>query len=189
MDMTQYVSIINAPTKDKPFDRLYTVKNLGNVAEGNTVKYLNLEMDRFKELVINQLKNGELVWFGSDCVQYADFKGGIWDDMYIDRDVLLQIDTQMTKEEQLDTRESAMNHAMVITGVNLDNDVPNKWKIENSWGDKDAFKGYHVATDSWFDRYVYQAVINKKYLSEEEVEILDSKPIELELWDPMGTLA
>ena len=100
-----------------------------------------------------------------------------------------QIDTQMTKEEQLDSRESAMNHAMVITGVNLDNDVPNKWKIENSWGDKDAFKGYHVATDSWFDRYVYQAVINKKYLSEEEVEILDSKPIELELWDPMGTLA
>ena len=189
MDMTQYVSIINAPTKDKPFDRLYTVKNLGNVAEGNAVKYLNLEMDRFKELVINQLKNGELVWFGSDCVQYADFKGGIWDDMYIDRDVLLQIDTQMTKEEQLDARESAMNHAMVITGVNLDNDVPNKWKIENSWGDKDAFKGYHVATDSWFDRYVYQAVINKKYLSEEEVEILDSKPIELELWDPMGTLA
>ena len=189
MDMTQYVSIINAPTKDKPFDRLYTVKNLGNVAEGNAVKYLNLKMDRFKELVINQLKNGELVWFGSDCVQYADFKGGIWDDMYIDRDVLLQIDTQMTKEEQLDSRESAMNHAMVITGVNLDNDVPNKWKIENSWGDKDAFKGYHVATDSWFDRYVYQAVINKKYLSEEEVEILDSKPIELELWDPMGTLA
>ena len=189
MDLNQYVSIINSPTSDKPFDQLYTVKHLGNVAEGNPVKYLNLEMRRFKQLVIDQLRNGELVWFGSDCTQYADFKGGIWDDMYIDRDVLLQIDTQMTKAEQLDSRESAMNHAMVITGVNLDDDIPTKWKIENSWGEKDAFKGYHVATDSWFDRYVYQAVVNKKYLSDEEVDILNSKPIELELWDPMGTLA
>ena len=189
MDLNQYVSIINSPTKDKPFNKLYTVKHLGNVVEGNPVRYINLEMDRFKDLVIEQLKEGELVWFGSDCGQYADFKGGVWDDLYIDRDVLLQIDTQMTKAQQLDARESAMDHAMVITGVNLDGEIPTKWKIENSWGDKDAFKGYHVATDSWFDRYVYQAVVNKKYLSEKEVEILNSKPIELELWDPMGTLA
>ena len=42
----------------------------------------------------------------------------------------------MSKEAMLDTRESAMNHAMVITGVNLENDTPTKWKIENSWGDR-----------------------------------------------------
>lgn len=189
MDLNQYVSIINSPTQDKPFNKLYTVKHLGNVVEGNPIRYINLEMDRFKELIVEQLKDGELVWFGSDCGKFADFKGGIWDDLYIDRDVLLQIDTQMTKAQQLDTRESAMDHAMVITGVNLDEGTPTKWKIENSWGDKDAFKGYHVATDSWFDKYVFQAVINKKYLSEDEIEILRSKPIELELWDPMGTLA
>ena len=58
----------------------------------------------------------------------------------------------MSKEAMLDTRESAMNHAMVITGVNLENDTPTKWKIENSWGNKKANKGYHVATDTWFNR-------------------------------------
>ena len=85
--------------------------------------------------------------------------------------------------------ESAMNHAMVITGVNIDDDKPNKWKIENSWGDEHAKKGYHIATDSWFDKYVFQVVINKKYLNEEELKVLESEAIELDPWDPMGTLA
>ncbi len=42
---------------------------------------------------------------------------------------------------------------------------------------------------SWFDRYVYQAVINKKYLSEGEKAALEKEPIVLSPWDPMGTLA
>ena len=189
IDLNEYISIINSPTKDKPFNDTYTVKYLGNVIEGNEVKYLNLEMDRLKELVINQLKDGEPVWFGSDCSKEAERKEGIWDDLSFDKDVLFQIDSTMSKEAMLDTRESAMNHAMVITGVNLDNGKSTKWKIENSWGDDVANKGYYVATDSWFDKYVYQAVINKKYLTEEERRDLEKAPKKLELWDPMGTLA
>ena len=95
----------------------------------------------------------------------------------------------MTKGAMLDTRESAMNHAMVITGVNLENEKPTKWKIENSWGDKKANKGYHVATDSWFTKFVYQVVVNKKYLTEEERNVLNTEKIRLRPWDPMGTLA
>ena len=89
----------------------------------------------------------------------------------------------------LDTRDSAMNHAMVITGVNLDDGKPTKWKIENSWGEKLAHKGYYVASDSWLNKYVYQAVIHKKYLTAEETNDLAKEPIQLEPWDPMGTLA
>ena len=95
----------------------------------------------------------------------------------------------MSKGAMLDTRESAMNHAMVITGVNLENENPTKWRIENSWGEKYGHKGYYVATDSWFSKYVYQIVINKKYLSEEEKNILNNERIRLKPWDPMGTLA
>lgn len=189
VDLNDYISIINSPTKDKPFECTYTVKYLGNVIEGNKVKYLNLEMNRLKELVINQLKDGEPVWFGSDCSKGADRQEGVWDDLSFDTDKLFQINTQMSKEAMLDTRESAMNHAMVITGVNLDNEIPTKWKIENSWGDDVANKGYYVATDSWFDKFVYQAVVNKKYLSEQEKSDLEKEPKKLELWDPMGTLA
>lgn len=189
--LDDYVSIINAPTKDKPFNKVYTVKYLGNVVEGNIVKYLNLDITRLKELTIKQLKNKELVWFGSDCVKYGYFdkKGGLWDDKSYNEDLLFQIDTFMTKEEMLDYRESTMNHAMVLTGVNLVKEKPTKWKIQNSWGDKVANKGYYVATDSWFDRFVYQVVINKKYLNDSELKALDKEVIYLEPWDPMGSLA
>ena len=130
INLNEYVSIINSPTKDKPFNQTYTVKYLGNVIEGNAVKYLNMEMDRLKELVIEQLKNNEPVWFGSDCVKGSDRESGIWDDLSFDRDLLFQVDTKMSKGAMLETRESAMNHAMVITGVNLEDERPTKWKIE-----------------------------------------------------------
>lgn len=189
MDLNNYVSIINSPTSDKPFNNVYTVDYLGNVAEGNEVLYLNLPIERLKELAVNQLKDGEAVWFGSDCGKDADGTDGVWDDFTFDIDTLFQIDSSMSKGAMLDTRESAMNHAMVITGVNLENENPTKWRIENSWGEKYGHKGYYVATDSWFSKYVYQIVINKKYLSEEEKNILNNERIRLKPWDPMGTLA
>lgn len=189
INLDDYVSIINSPTDDKPFGKTYTVDYLGNVIEGNEVLYLNLEIERLKELAINQLKDGETVWFGSDCGKARDREGGVWDDATFDIDTLFKINSQMSKGAMLDTRESAMNHAMVITGVNLDNETPTKWKIENSWGDEVADKGYYVATDSWFTKYVYQVVVNKKYLTKEERESLKAEKIRLKPWDPMGTLA
>lgn len=189
MDLNEYVSIINSPTEDKPFNKAYTVDYVGNVIEGNEILYLNVTMERVKELTISQLKDGEPVWFGSDCHKAGDREEGIWDDTSFDIDTLFQIDSKMTKGAMLDTRESAMNHAMVITGVNLDGELPTKWKIENSWGDEKANKGYHVATDTWFSKFVYQIVVHKKYLTEEEKNILNTDKIRLKPWDPMGTLA
>lgn len=189
INIDDYVSIINSPTKDKPYMKMYTIKYLGNLVEGKDIKHLNLGINRIKQLVISQLKDNKPVWFGSDCMKYGDRDEGIWDDLSYDYNDLLQIELDMTKEEMLDMGESAMNHAMVITGVNIDEDKPTKWKIENSWGDEKAKKGYHVATDSWFDKYVFQVVVNKKYLNEEELKVLESEPVELDPWDPMGTLA
>ena len=95
----------------------------------------------------------------------------------------------ISKEDALDYSFSAMNHAMVITGVNLDeNGKPNRWKIENSWGDENGEKGYYVCSDSWFDQYVYQAAIEKEYLAE-NAQYAALAPVVLEPWDPMGTLA
>ncbi len=97
---------------------------------------------------------------------------------------------QISKEEGLDYRDSAMNHAMVIVGVNLDQvGVPDRWKIENSWGEDVGEKGYFVASAQWFDQYTYQAVVHKKYLPEDLRLALNGDPVELAPWDPMGSLA
>jgi len=185
----EYVSIINSPTKDKPYMKSYTIDYLGNVIEGNIVKHLNLPMERIKELIVNQLKGGDLVWFGSDVGFYGDRTTGVWDDLSYDYMSAFGFDVKFNKEQMLDYHQSAMNHAMCLTGVNLKGDVPSKWKVENSWGEAIGNKGYFMMSPSWFDTYVYQAVILKKYLSEEELKAYNDKPVVLSPWDPMGTLA
>lgn len=187
--LDDYVSIIHAPTADKPFGKMYTVSYLGNVAGGAPVAYLNLDMPAFKEAVLSQLKDGEIVWFGSDCGKYGESTKKQWDDASYDYELLSGLDLDMTKADMLDYHVSQMNHAMVLTGVNLNAaGVPDRWKIENSWGSDGANGGYHMASDSWFDRFVYQAVVHKKHLGA-WAEILNTQPITLAPWDPMGSLA
>ena len=76
-------------------------------------------------------------------------------------------------------------------GVNLDeNGKSDRWRIENSWGkDSGPNGGYYIASDTWFDEYVYQVVVNTKYLDEEVRKLADQEMIRLKPWDPMGTLA
>ena len=185
----QYVSVVNAPTPSKPFYNLYTIKYVNNTIGGKKITYLNLPMNEFKELCIKQLENNELIWFGSDSGKYKD-DTNCWDDEMYDYKNVFNLDLKVEKGDMLDYHMSAMDHAMVITGVSFKEDKkPGKWKIENSWGSDKCNGGYHLMTDSWFDNFVYQAVINKKYLSKEQLEVLNKEYIELEPWDPMGTLA
>ena len=190
VDLDEYIGIINGPTEDKPFYQTYTVKYLGNVAgTENEVFFLNLPMKDFKDLILKQLKDKEIVWFGCDCGKDGDRDLGIWDDQTYDFEHTFDMDLSMSKAEMLDTRESAMNHAMVFTGVNLVDNKPTRWKIENSWGDKVANKGYYICSDSWFDKYVFEAVVNRKYLNKKQLTAAKKKPIVLDPWDPFGSLA
>ncbi|HFI0788043.1 TPA: aminopeptidase C [Streptococcus suis] len=190
LKLSDYVSIINAPTTDKPYNKSYTVELLGNVVGAPAVRYLNVEMNRFKELAIAQLKAGESVWFGSDVGQSSNRQTGIMATNTYDFSSGLGIHFHQDKAGRLDYSESLMTHAMVLTGVDLDdNEQPLKWKVENSWGDKVGDKGYFVASDSWMDEYTYQIVIRKEFLTAEELAAYQAQPQVLAPWDPMGALA
>ncbi|MCQ9286086.1 aminopeptidase C [Streptococcus suis] len=190
LKLSDYVSIINAPTTDKPYNKSYTVELLGNVVGAPAVRYLNVEMNRFKELAIAQLKAGESVWFGSDVGQSSNRQTGIMATNTYDFSSGLGIHFHQDKAGRLDYSESLMTHAMVLTGVDLDdNELPLKWKVENSWGDKVGDKGYFVASDSWMDEYTYQIVVRKEFLTPEELAAYQAQPQVLAPWDPMGALA
>ena len=190
IDLDDYISIINAPTKDKPYGKTFTVDYLGNVVEGREIKYLNLPIDDLKRLAIKQLKDNKPVWFGSDVGQFSTREDGILSTTLFDIDDLYSTTFPLTKEERLNYHESLMTHAMLLTGVNLDDqDLANRWRVENSWGKDVGKDGFYVMTDKWFDEFVYQVVINKKYLSKEQLEMFEQDPIRLHPWDPMGSLA
>lgn len=190
LQLDDYVSIINAPTTDKPYGNSYTVDMLGNVVGSRPVRYLNVPMDRLKELAIAQMKAGETVWFGSDVGQVSNRKAGILATDVYDFEAGMDIHLTQDKAGRLDYAESLMTHAMVLTGVDLDEaGQPRKWKVENSWGDKVGTDGYFVASDAWMDEYTYQIVVRKEFLTADELAAYEAEPIVLAPWDPMGALA
>lgn len=190
LNLKDYVSVINAPTDDKPFYHSYTVKFLGNVKEGKAVRYVNLPIEELKAAAIAQLKDDEPVWFGCDVDKHFDRTSGTLDLNNFNYDDLFNTSCPMTKAERLEYGQSLMTHAMVFQGVNIDeNGKPNRWRVENSWGKDSGKDGYLIMTDDWFSEYTYQVVVNKKYLSEDAIKAYNSSPIELEPWDPMGSLA
>ena len=190
LKLDDYVSIINAPTADKPYGRSYTVEMLGNVVGSKPVRYLNVEMDRLKELAIAQMQAGETVWFGSDVGQSSNRKAGVMAEGMHDFTASMDILLTQDKAGRLDYSESLMTHAMVLTGVDLDeNGKAKKWKVENSWGEKVGNKGYFVASDAWMDEYTYQIVVRKEFLTAAELAAYEAEPLVLAPWDPMGALA
>ena len=190
LKLADYVSIINAPTADKPYGRSYTVEMLGNVVGSKPVRYLNVEMDRLKELAISQMHAGETVWFGSDVAQSSNRKAGVMAEGMHDFTASMDIRLTQDKAGRLDYSESLMTHAMVLTGVDLDeNGKAKKWKVENSWGEKVGNKGYFVASDAWMDEYTYQIVVRKEFLTSAELAAYEAEPLVLAPWDPMGALA
>ena len=189
VNLNDYVSIINAPTADKPYNQSYTVEMLGNVVGGKEVKYLNVDMTTFKKLAVAQLEQGESVWFGCDVGQSSTRDSGIMAMDAYDMNDLFDIDFTMTKAERLDFGESLMTHAMVLTGVDVVAGQSTKWKVENSWGEKVGTKGFFVMSDEWMDEYTYQIVVRKDLLTPEQLAAYEKTPTVLAPWDPMGALA
>lgn len=192
MELDDFVSLISAPTADKPYYRSFTVSRLGNVWEDGTVRHLNLPIDELKRVAIAQLKDDLPVWFGCDVDQSYLRDEGIMDTAAIDVDALMgfPVSGALDRAERLDFGESLMTHAMVLEGVRMDTEGrPAMWKVENSWGKDHGRDGFDTLSDAWFDEYVYQVVVDRKYLTEDERAAYEATPVELAPWDPMGSLA
>ncbi|MDZ7834766.1 MAG: C1 family peptidase [Alkalibacterium sp.] len=189
-DLEERISLINAPTEDKPFGKAYTVKYLGTIKEAKPINYVNAPIEALKEAAVKSIKDGEPVWFGCDVGKMLDREAGIMDDRAYDYEATLGEPVELTKAQRLDYGESLLTHAMVFVGVDLDDEGnPIKWKVENSWGDKNGDKGLYSMTDKWFEEYNYQVAVKRKYIDEKWLKALEEPVVELEPWDPMGALA
>jgi bleomycin hydrolase len=95
----------------------------------------------------------------------------------------------LTKAQRIELRQSTPNHSMVLLGVDTSDGRPAKWLVENSWGASAGDKGYWYMDDDWFDEYVYLAIVDKKYLCKDDLELLKQKPVQLPVWDPFWMAA
>ena len=191
LKLDEYVCLIHCPMSDKEYNKVYSVNFLGNVVEGNPIKYLNVEIDDMKKATISSLKNDEPVWFGCDVSKHFHRDLGVMDIDLFNYDLFYDLKFGMDKASRLEYGDSQMTHAMLFTGVDIDSkNKPKKWRVENSWGNKGGDKGYHIMTDKWFDEYNYEVVVHKNHIPQKFLDLLNNeKPIQLDPWDPMGALA
>ena len=189
-DLDSVVSLINCPTQDKPFGRLYTVQYLGNVRGGDIVRYLNVPMEAFRRAAVEMILAGRPVWFGCDVGKMRDTKQGILDARLYDLEADYGVPPVADKAERVAYGHSAMTHAMVLTGADLDEaGRPRKWRVENSWGKKFGRKGYFVMSGDWFEEYMFEVVVDKAFVPADVLALLEAEPVVLPPWDPMGSLA
>lgn len=182
-NLSDYVVVTNAP--DHEMDQSYLMPVQDSVVDGLPIKFVNVPFAELQEGAIKQLQAGETVWVGNDVLQQMDRKRGLMDAKLYHREELLDVDFVMDKKHRLETKQAVVSHAMTLTGFDMVNDQPTRWKIENSWGKDNGDNGYFVMTQDWFEEYTYEAVINKKYLSDRVKKVAESEPVTLPAWDSL----
>ncbi|CZT50725.1 probable bleomycin hydrolase [Rhynchosporium secalis] len=180
-------SLVNDPRNE--YNSLLSVDRLGNIVGGRGITYVNVTMDVMKTACIKMLQAGLPIFFGSDVGKYSNTRSGIMDLSLIDYELGFNVRLGMSKAQRLMVGESAMTHAMVLTAVHVEDGKSVRWRVQNSWGAAAGTEGWFVMSDAWMDQFVYQAVVEPRFVSKEITDVLNTKPTVLPLWDPMGALA
>ncbi len=187
--LDDYVCLVHDPRDSSELGRTYTVEFLGNIVGAPPVVYLNTGIDKLRELAMSTIVGGEPVWFGCDTGKMSNTKLGMWDAALYDFDGVYHVELAMTKADRLVYHNSLMTHAMLFVGVDILDESPRKWRVENSWGEESADKGLWTMNDSWFGEHVFEIAVRREYLDAELRKALELEPIVLPAWDPMGALA
>ena len=178
-----YVMIMNDPTRE--YGKVYEIDYDRHVYDGHNWLYINLPVERIKEMAIASIKDNVAMYFSCDVGKFYDRSKGTLDLANFDYASLMGVNFGMDKKQRVQTHASGSSHAMTLIAVDIVNGNPVKWMVENSWGPSSGYKGCLIMTDEWFDEYMFRLVVEKKYVPEDIMKMLDQEPVMLPAWDPM----
>ena len=181
---SNYVMIMNDPTRE--YGKVYEIEYDRHVYDGENWLYINLPIERVKELAIASIKDNTAMYFSCDVGKFSNSKKGTLDINNMDYESLFRTKFPMDKKQRIQTYSSGSSHAMTLIAVDLDEaGKPRKWMVENSWGAGSGYKGNLIMTDKWFEEYMFRVVLEKKYVPADVLKMLEQKPVLLPAWDPM----
>ena len=178
-----YVMLMNDPTRE--YGKVYEIQYDRHLYDGQNWKYVNLPLERIKEMAIASIKAGVAMYFSCDVGKFLDRKRGVADLKNYDYESLLGVDFTMDKRERILTHASGSSHAMTLIAVDLKDGKPAKWMVENSWGASSGYKGNIIMTDEWFNEYMFRLVVERRFVPADVLGMLEQKPVMLPAWDPM----
>lgn len=178
-----YVMLMNDPCRE--YGKVYEIQYDRHLYDGQNWLYVNLPIERIKEMAIASIKAGKAMYFSCDVAKFLDRKRGVADLKNFDYDSILGVRFTMDKKQRVSTHASGSSHAMTLVAVDLKEGVPQKWMVENSWGATSGYQGQIIMTDEWFNEYMFRLVVEKQFVPADVLKMLDQKPIQLPAWDPM----
>ncbi|MBR2015502.1 MAG: C1 family peptidase [Alistipes sp.] len=179
-----YIMVMNDPSRE--YGKVYEIEYDRHVYDGENWLYVNLPIERVKELAIASIKDNTAMYFSCDVGKFLDRKKGTLDVANFDYASLFGTEFGMDKRERIQTYASGSSHAMTLIAVDLDEaGEPRKWMVENSWGAASGWQGNLIMTDEWFEEYMFRVVVEKKYVPEDILKMLEQESILLPSWDPM----
>ena len=179
-----YIMVMNDPSRE--YNKVYEIEYDRHVYDGENWVYLNLPIEKVKELAIASIKDNTAMYFSCDVGKFSDRKKGTLDIKNMDYESLFRTKFPMDKKQRIQTFSSGSSHAMTLIAVDLDEaGQPKKWMVENSWGPASGYQGNLIMTDEWFDNYMFRVVVEKKYVPADIMKLMEQKPIMLPSWDPM----
>lgn len=178
-----YVMLMNDPCRE--YGKVYEIQYDRHTYDGHNWLYVNLPMDRIKEMAIASIRAGKAMYFSCDVAKYLNRTSGVADLKNFDYESLLGVDLSMDKKQRVMTHSSGSSHAMTLIAVDVKDGKPQKWMVENSWGPASGYKGNIIMTDEWFDEYMFRLVVERRFVPEDVLKMLEQKPVQLPAWDPM----
>ena len=178
-----YVMLMNDPSRE--YGKVYEIAYDRHLYDGQNWLYVNLPIERLKEMAIASIKAGKAMYFSCDVGKFLDRKRGVADLKNFDYDSILGVKFTMDKKQRVSTHASGSSHAMTLVAVDLKEGVPQKWMVENSWGASSGYQGQIIMTDEWFNEYMFRLVVEKQFVPADILKMLEQKPIQLPAWDPM----
>ncbi|PKK82152.1 MAG: aminopeptidase [candidate division Zixibacteria bacterium HGW-Zixibacteria-1] len=182
VDLDQYVNIFDNPTRE--YNNHFVASMARNMYDGKDLEYVSVPVENLKAIAMKSILNDDPVLFACDVGKDQDREDGIMAMNIYDYGTVFNTDLSMSKADMCNYYESTSNHMMLMIGVDILNDKPVKWQVENSWGDKNGSSGYWAMYNDWFGAYVYSVIVKKEYVPEEILKLYDKKPIVLPVWDP-----
>lgn len=162
LDLADYVCLYHDPSQE--MDEHYRFHRARNMAGASEMNFVNVSIDEMKEAGVKSVLGNEPMWFAVNMGFDQSSEHGLMEVDLFDYETLFGLDLGMTKADRGIFGAGASNHAMTLMGVDLKDGQPQKWLVENSWGDAKGRKGQWTLSDEWFSEHVYTIIVNKEHV-------------------------
>ena len=153
-----YISVISSDLAFFSEEYAYRVVSETNMMGGLPSIHYNLPDSDFYYVIKEQIGRNKTVWITCDAGKFLLWDKGVYDDRIFDISHLPRVMLSrrgLNRFEVKDAAIASMCHAMLIVGQFDDFFI-----IKNTRGPEFGSKGYGIMSQSWFEKFVFQAVVS-----------------------------